>query len=273
MYLWMNYSVLMSVYNKENPQFLEESIESMLNQTVPSDDFVLVCDGPLTTDLNKVIEKYKSKLHIVRLDKNEGLGSALNKGLEYCKYELVARMDSDDISTPERCEKQLKMFDAIANLSLLSATISEFSGTTNNIVGKRQLPSTNEQIRKSSKKRNPFNHPAVMFRKNIVQTVGGYSEKYHLFEDYYLWIRILKSEAVVANIEESLVYMRVPVEMYQRRGGIQYAKDMLSFRWWMYTSGWSGFGDFIVSAIPQTLVCLMPNFLRKKFYQLLHTKT
>ena len=173
-----DYSVLMSVYYKEKAEYLKTAMRSMFDQTFPTNDFVLVCDGKLTDDLNAVINEMKNAypdiLNVIRLPQNSGLGNALNEGLKYCKYELVARMDSDDISLRDRCEKQIKFFEKYSELSIISGTVIEFENKIDNIVGKRLLPTTNEEIKKFMKKRNPFNHPAVMFKKTAVEKSGGY---------------------------------------------------------------------------------------------------
>lgn len=271
----MNYSVLMSVYYKECPEFLYQAMESIAKQTVPTNDFVLVCDGPLNDQLDAVIDQMQNVfgevLNVVRLEKNVGLGNALNVGIQHCKNNLVARMDSDDISRIDRCEQQLKAFEDISNLGLLSSSVLEFSNSIDEITGKRYVPETNDTIIEYSRRRNPINHPAVMFCKNAVATAGGYSERFHLFEDYYLWIRMLRNGIVTANLKESLLYMRTPPDMFQRRGGLRYAKNMLKFRWWMFRSGWSTGKDFVVSALPQAIVCVMPNGIREKIYKLLHS--
>lgn len=191
----MNYSVLMSVYVKERPDYLRQAMESIRTQTVPTDDFVLVCDGPLNDELDIVIkeeqQKFGNVLHVKRLQENGGLGRALNEGLKICKNEIIARMDSDDLSRPDRCEKQLRLFMTIPDLDFSSGTVSEFESDPDNCTGKRALPITYEEIKRYSRKRNPMNHPCVMFRKTSVISSGGYRETFHLFEDYYLWIRML----------------------------------------------------------------------------------
>lgn len=265
-----NYSVLMSVYYKENPEYLRTSMESMFNQSVPTNNFVLVCDGELNKSLDAVIAEMQSKhnnvLQIVRLEKNSGLGNALNEGLKHCKNELVARMDSDDISTLERCKKQLQAFQENDLLAICSGTIEEFETTPDQIKCKRKLPLKNDDIRAFSKKRNPFNHPAVMFKKAVVISVGGYTEKYHLFEDYDLWVRMLQNGTVSQNLEETLVYMRTPYDMYLRRGGKKYAQDMLRFHMWLRRSGWTSKADYFTGATPHAVVCVLPNRLRKMVY-------
>lgn len=268
------FSVLMSVYIKENPSFLDESLSSVFQQSILTDDLVLVCDGPLTDELEEVIQKYLQKhpkvLHVYRLEKNQGLGQALNYGLAHCQYELVARMDTDDICLPKRFETQLHYFQKNSNIALLSSTIEEFNENPQHKTGSRRVPLKYEDILTFSKRRNPFNHPAVMFKKSIITSVGGYSERFHLFEDYELWIRVLKEGHFALNIEEPLLLMRTPADLYLRRGGFSYARDLLRFNNWMKKIGWITMSDYILSSIPHAIVSILPNFLRKSIYGYLH---
>lgn len=265
-----NYSVLMSVYQKEKAEFLRASMDSMWNQTVKTNDFVLVCDGPLTETLENVIEEMTvshPEINVIRLKKNSGLGNALNEGLKHCKNDLVARMDSDDISLPQRCEVELKAFMTHSDIDICSGTILEFQGEPGNVVGKRVLPAENSKIRDYSRKRNPFNHVAVMFSKKAVEAAGGYVETFHLFEDYYLWIRMLQNGARGWNVEEPIVYVRMSDDAYMRRGGIAYTREMLRFHQWIYSTGWSSKADFMTGAIPHMIVCIMPNEVRRAVYK------
>lgn len=266
-----SYSVLMSVYYKESPEFLRTSMESIRIQTAPTNDFVVVCDGPLTSELDAVLreeqEKFESALHIHRLEKSGGLGNALNEGLKICRNELVTRMDSDDISRPDRCEKQLRVFEQNPAIDFTSGTISEFETDPKVPFGVRHLPTTNEEIIKFSKKRNPMNHVAVMFKKNAVESAGGYRETFHLFEDYYLWVRMLRKEYKAQNIPDVLVDVRTPADMYLRRGSRDYAKTMMKFHKWLRSIGWTSEIDFLTGAVPHAAVCVMPNGIRKMIYK------
>ena len=267
------YSVLMSVYFKEKAEYLRAAMDSIWNQTVRTDDFVLVCDGPLNEELDEVIremEKHHRELHVIRLEKNSGLGNALNAGLKECRNELVARMDSDDIALPERCEKQLEVFESYKELSICSGTIQEF--WEEQIMGKRVLPAEQADIVAFSRKRNPFSHPAVMFRKCDVEKAGGYNEEYHLFEDYYLWVRMLKNGCRGYNLQEELLKMRTPLDAYKRRGGMKYARDMLRFHKWIRSSGWSSWKDYLTGAVPHAVVCVLPARLRGLVYKRLRCK-
>lgn len=265
-----NYSVLMSVYAKENPDYFRQAIMSIQNQTVPTNDFVLVCDGPLTEGLDAVIVEFSDVLHVVRLENNMGLGNALNIGLNACKNELIARMDSDDISAEDRCEKQQQAFEKDPQLGILSGALTEFVETPDKVTGERRLPCTHEQIVAFSRKRCPFNHPCVMFRKSVVLKAGGYNGDFRM-EDYYLWIRILQTGCRSANLEDVLLYMRTSPDMYLRRGGSFYAKDMLRFHWWVHKTGWESLSDFLTGAVPHAVVCVLPNGIRSAIYRQLHT--
>ena len=264
-----NYSVLMSVYYKERAEYLEQSMESIWNQTVPTDDFVLVCDGKLTKELYQVIEAQKAKhpdsLTVVALPKGVGLGNALNIGIKRCKYNIVARMDSDDISKINRMERQLQAKQQ-HNAVIVGSAVEEFSESIHQVKAIRRMPERDEEIRKFAARRNPFNHPSVMYERTAVEAVGGYKDC-SLFEDYYLWARILKAGYRGYNIPDSLLYMRAGDGMYQRRGGLHYAGLAVRFRWKLHRMGISGLGDFIVSAGGQVIVCLIPNKLRAGFYK------
>lgn len=269
------YSVLMSVYKKEEPAFLKAAISSMMEQTVLPDQFVLVCDGPLTEALDEVVEHFQEQhpevFLVVRLKECGGLGPALQIGIKHCRNELIARMDSDDISRCDRCEKQLFIFHK-KQVDMVGGIIEEFASDVHEISGKRVTPRTNEAILKCAGRRNPFNHVTMMYRKSAVTGAGGYQD-FPYFEDYYLWARMLKNGAVGYNIQEPLVYVRTGESMFARRGGMAYAKLAVKFRWYLKKNGLSTWFDFVVSAGGQVLICIMPNGFRKKFYEVILRKT
>lgn len=269
------YSVLMSVYNKENPTWLRLAIESMQAQTLPTSDFVLVCDGPLTPELDGVItEKQRQMgetLTVVRLEKNMGLGNALNEGIRYCRNELVARMDSDDIAYPDRCKKEVAIFNQYPQVSICSGTIAEFSSTPQTAHYKRILPERNDEILKFAKSRNPFNHPCVMYKKSAVEAVGSYQPFYRL-EDYYLWIRMLMAGYEGYNIQEPLLYMRAGTSMYKRRGGWRYAKTQIELFRFMWKQGFINAWQYAESCIIRSGSALSPNWLRKFMFEMLLRK-
>ncbi len=271
-----NYSVLMSVYNKEKAEYLRQSMQSMFEQTVPTDDFVLVCDGALTEELETVIsemkEKYLNILNIVRFENNRGLGPALNDGLAVCKNRLVARMDSDDIAPSDRCELQLKAFEQNAALGILGGTIEEFEADPKNIISRKEMPEEKSEIMKFARKRCPFNHPTVMFDKDVVLKLGGYPTL-SLHEDYALWVNLLKNDVACKNLKETLCYMRVDSGLYGRRGGFSYLKTAAKFRWHLYKIGFSGIFEVLYVICALTFVCLIPSKIRKFIYRkVLRTK-
>lgn len=265
-----SYSVLMSVYRKEKAEYLKQAMDSIWSQTIPTDDFVLVCDGPLNAELDTVIENMQAAhpgtLNVVRLEKNRGLGNALNIGIKECKHEFVARMDSDDISRADRCERQLKVFQTHPDVSVVSGIVEEFTSVTDQIEARRVLPETQDQILAFAKKRNPFNHPCVMYKKSAVETTGGYQD-FYLLEDYYLWIRMLQKGSTGYNLQEPLLWMRAGSDMYKRRAGWKYAKSQKALFKYMKDSGFISEGQYMKSTITRTASSLMPNGLREFAYK------
>lgn len=259
------YSVLMSVYIKEKPEYLQQSIESILNQTAPTDDFELVCDGPLTPELDSVIAQY-STLHVVRLKKNGGLGKALNEGMKYCQHDLIARMDSDDISRPDRCERELKIFRDHPEVDIVSGTIEEFSTTPDEAYSKRVLPETSEEIVEFAKKRNPFNHPAVMCRKSAIESAGGYKD-FYLLEDYFLWVRMLLNGSKGYNIQEPVLWMRAGSDLYKRRGGWEYVGSEKKLFSYMLGKGFISKGEYTSAMISRAAGAMIPNSVRSFLYK------
>lgn len=268
----MDYSVLMAVYAKENPAHFQTAIDSMLLQTVPPAQFVLVCDGPLTPELDAVIDSRGDRLDVVRLPENKGLGEALRTGLLHCRCALVARMDSDDISLPDRCERQLALFAADSGLDIAGGVIEEFTFDPENPVSKRVVPLTHEKIVRYSKRRCPFNHPCVMYKKQAVLDAGNYNNDYLYNEDYDLWMRMLANGAKTANLPEVLLRQRSSSAQIQRRGGKAYAKSFFAMRKSFLEKGWISRRDFILSAYPQYIVSIMPNRMRGFVYRVVRRK-
>lgn len=266
--MFENYSVLMSVYYKEHPEYLRQSMQSIYDQTVSTDDFILVCDGPLTPELDAVIadmqEQFGPRLRVCRLLKNGGLGKALNFGIKQCKNDLVARMDSDDISRPDRCERQLAVFAEHPGYSIVSGIVEEFTGDTEHVYARRIVPERQREILAFAKKRNPFNHPCTMYKKSHVEAAGGYQD-FFLLEDYYLWIRMLQQGMQGYNIQEPLLWMRAGRDMYKRRGGWKYFLSQRRLLQYMHRTGFITeveylFGIFIrlgASMVPDSLRGLM----------------
>ena len=267
---YREYSVLMSVYHKEKPEYLKLSIESIQAQTLSTNDFVLVCDGPLNEQLDSVIatkqQEMGESLNVVRLAKNGGLGNALNAGINHCKNELVARMDSDDVAYPDRCEKQIAVFNIHSEVSICSGIVEEFTTDPNTVDTRRVPPETNAEIVEFAKKRNPFNHPCVMYKKSSVEAVGSYQD-FYLLEDYYLWLRMLMAGYQGYNIQEPLLHMRAGSDMYLRRAGWKYAKTQTKLFKFMKQQGFIGNGQYIKSCVIRSGSALAPNWLRKFMFE------
>ena len=267
---YRGYSVLMSVYHKEKPEYLKQAIESIQAQTLSTNDFVLVCDGLLSEPLDSVIaakqQEMGESLNVVRLAENGGLGNALNEGIKHCKNELVARMDSDDIAYPDRCEKQIAVFNTHSEVSICSGIVEEFTTDPNTVDTKRVPPETNAEIIEFAKKRNPFNHPCVMYKKSAVEAVGSYQD-FYLLEDYYLWLRMLMAGYQGYNIQEPLLHMRAGSDMYLRRAGWKYAKTQAGLFKFMKSQDFIGEGQYIKSCMIRSGSALAPNWLRKLMFE------
>lgn len=260
------FSIAMSVYKSDNPSFFDRALSSITElQTVMPDEIVLVVDGPVSEELNKVIAKYEKKydvFHVIRLEKNGGLGNALKIAVENARYELIARMDSDDVSSPTRFEEQLNYLTAYPQIDIVGGDITEFIGTEDNIVGKRVVPQTNDEIREYMKTRCAMNHVSVMYKKSSVQAAGGYQD-WFWNEDYYLWIRMWLNDAVFANTGTVLVNVRVGEEMYQRRGGDKYFKSEKGLQDYMLQHKMIGVSTYIKNVGKRLIVQkLLPNKLR-----------
>lgn len=262
----MNFSVLLSVYYKENPLFLEQSLESVFSQTLLPKEVVLVKDGPLTSELNQVIVKFQKQypcLKIIELNENKGLGYALNEGLKYCSYDWVARMDTDDICYSNRFEEQFSLIQEYPQVSFVGSLISEFEDTIDNIVSYRVLPEKHEDILLYAKTRCPLNHPTVIFRKQAVLDLGGYG---HFPEDYHLWVRALMNGYKFYNVQKPLLYFRVNLDTIRRRGGLSYAKIEIKHQREFYKMGFLTYLEYIKNSFVRSFVRLMPLYLRYKVY-------
>ncbi len=268
------YSVLLSVYKSEKPEWLSIALDSMFAQTIKPAEVVLVEDGPLTKELYTVIERYKqdyaSIFKSVPLEKNQGLGLALRQGVLACSCEYIARMDTDDYSVPTRIEEEFNaMFEK--KVDMVGCVIDEFIGSPDNVVSHRMLPETSEQIYSFAKKRTPIAHPSVLFKRNMVLASGNYEDCY-LAEDFAIFVNLLRIGAKGYNIQKPLVYMRVSEDFYKRRGGWKYLKAMLTFNKKLLKIGWVGYKDFLIRSIMNCCVCLMPNALRNFVYKKLLRK-
>lgn len=264
----------MSVYFKESPEFLRLAIDSVVNQTIKPDQVVIVKDGPLVPELDGVIDEfdelYPGLFKIVPLETNRGLGLALREGVLMCDNELIARMDSDDISRNDRFELQLKEFMKDPALDICGSHVLEFEGSIENIVAKRIVPLEDEAIKKYQKRRDGLNHVSVMFKKSAVLKAGNY-QSCLLMEDTLLWVNMFLSGAKAINIDDYLVFVRIGKDMFERRGGLSYYKKYKNGRKQVYKTGYISWWDYRYTLLVQLAVALMPNKLRGwVFKKLLH---
>ena len=264
----MQYSVLMSVYAKETPGCLRTAIKSILNKSAPASEFVIVEDGELPDSLENVIRRFEEEnpglFRVIRRKVNRGLGYSLMEGVKACRYPVIARMDSDDYSTQERCRRQLEEIEN--GYDLVGSDIDEFEGVPANIISSKKMPETEEEIKKYMKFRNPFNHPSVMFRKEAVLAAGNYRSLYRL-EDYDLWIRMIAHGARCINIDEPLVRMRVNREFYARRGGPANLKSHFILRKKMLQSGLITPLEYAAGCLMMTARAYCPGFIKEKIYR------
>lgn len=256
------FSVLTSIYYKENPEWLREALDSVFAQTLQPTEFVLVKDGPLTNELESVLAEYMQKYPIFKVLQNEtnlGLGLALQKGVEACSNEIIARMDTDDIIPSYRFEKE---YDAIEKGNdVVSCWSQIFIDDINNIVAIKKRPETHAEIVKLAHKRSPLCHAGTMFKKSAVLKAGNY-QHCPLNEDYHLWVRMIMSGAKFYCVQKVLYYVRTNPDQISRRGGLKYLitelKSFLEFR----RIGFFTKKDMVVNISIRIIVRLLPQKLR-----------
>lgn len=264
------FSVCMSVYKNDNVNDFIDAVHSIFNQTCPPNDIALVVDGPVSNTIVKAIESLEAEIpvmNVIWLKNNMGHAIARQTGLEAAKNNLVAVMDSDDISLPNRFEKQLCAFENNPDVSVVGGIIKEFIGTPDNIVGARIVPEWDPKIKDYMKSRCPMNLVTVMLKRDDVMKVGGYQDWY-CEEDYYLWIRLALNGYKFYNIQENLVNVRVGKEMYQRRGGLKYFKSEAKLQKYMWKNGIISFPKYCFNVLLRLILqVLMPNKLRGWVFQ------
>lgn len=266
------FSVLMSLYDKEKPEYLDLCLESLYKQTLSADEIVLVYDGYINPKLDDIVKKWCASLpiKIIKLEKNVGLGQALNKGLEHCTHEIVARMDTDDICDTRRFEKQILLMQNDSELSILGSDIEEFEERKEIITSYRHVPKSTSAVMKAIKFKSPFNHMTVMFKKSHILAVGGYQEHYYM-EDYNLWLRLMAKGYKAINIPEYLVTVRVGRDMLSRRRGLKYVGSELKLARLKKKLGYLGFIESIYIFAIRSLPRIMPIFIMKHIYKIART--
>lgn len=271
-----NFSVIVPVYVKDKVDFLIEAILSILdNQTIQPNEVLVVVDGHIGEDLKNTLEtlrKYDSRIRIEYFPVNRGLGNVLRDGVALCSNELIARMDSDDYSIPNRFELQYQYMMSHPDCAIVGGQMGEFIDNIDTVVGMRYVPEKHSGILKRLKSRCPFNHITVMFRKSKILEAGNYIE-WHYNEDYYLWIRMAEHKMEMANLPQTLAYARVGREMYQRRGGKKYFKSEKGLQDYMLSHKIISFPQYLFNvAIRFGVQVAMPNKVRGLIFQKLFRK-
>jgi glycosyltransferase involved in cell wall biosynthesis len=270
------FSVLMSVYVRENPAYLRASLDSVLASSIQPDEVVLVEDGAIGPELHAVIDSFRARLPIVSvpLAVNVGLPGALNAGLAACRHEFVARFDTDDLCLPQRFELQTAFLAAHPGVAAVGAAVQEFDLLTGRALAVRAPPSRHEELCEFARLSSPFNHPATMFRKSAVLAVGAYPAHMTVaFEDYALWIKLILAGHRLANLPDVLVQMRAGTAQAGRRRGWRYARQEVAFantfRRLGFFSAWQWL-RFIALRVPvrflpkQQVVALYQRFARQQ---------
>lgn len=263
------FSLLLSTYGGDDPGFLRAAFTSTVQeQTRRPDEVVLVQDGPVPAPLAETIAGLVGTSpvpvrHVV-MERNVGLGPALDRGLESCTHEIVARMDADDISRPDRFERQLPVVEAGADI--VGSGLLEFGSSVDDVVGRRTPPTDPDHIRRVIRFRDPFNHPTVVYRKSAVLGAGGYTDM-ALMEDYLLFTRMVDAGAVPANIAEPLVYYRVGAGAYARRGGRQLLRSELALQRRLHDLGITTRGQYLRNVVVRGGYRLVPETVRKVAYR------
>ncbi|RFS83632.1 glycosyltransferase [Actinomadura spongiicola] len=263
------FSLLMTVYGGDREEHVRAAFHSAVHdQTLPPDQVVLVRDGPVSAELSsrlrELVENSPVEVSFVRLPHNRGLGPALDAGLHAARYDIVARMDADDIAMPHRFQMQVPLVRAGADL--VGAGLLEFGTDISDIVGRRIPPSDPDDIARYSRLHDPFNHPTVVYRRSAVVAAGGYGDL-PLMEDYWLFARMIANGARVVNVAEPLVYYRVGDGAYERRGGRDLLRSELRLQRQMLREGFISQPQYWRNVMVRGGYRLVPTLIRKPFYR------
>lgn len=264
------YSLIMTLYAGDVVAYFWKAIDSILSQTILPAELVLVCDGPISKPLELACKKLQQTapilVRMVRLKENVGHGMACNAGVKACRSELVAKLDADDIALPDRFEKQLQAFRDDPELAVCSGHVAEFEHDTTQVTAYRKVPLTHKDILHYIRRRSPFNHPAIMYRRSAVLAVGGYPAVRRA-EDYCLWVQLLAAGYRSINLDRVLVYFRASADSYARKRSWANIKYGMWSRWYSYKHGMSNLWDVFVVFVGHCLLLLMPRETIRRFYK------
>jgi glycosyltransferase involved in cell wall biosynthesis len=265
-----SFSVLLPTYAGDQPEHLDTAIRSLAKQSLVPDEVLVVADGPLTRELESTLQTWKSEfptsLVLLQLEENRGLGAALRAGVEACEHELVARMDADDFSVPDRFERQLSFLSEHPDVDVVGGYIGEFSDSIDDIETVRVVPESHETIQRTARFRSPMNHASVVFRRHAVLDVGNYKPVDRM-EDYDLWVRMLLDGFTFANVPVTLLKVRAGKEMFQRRGGVEYAREELKMQRRFLRYGFTNLPIFVLNLLTRVPIRFVPNIVRGRAYE------
>jgi len=266
----MNFSVLISVYPDENAYYFCSALNSIwFDQNAKPREIIIVKDGVLNSGLEKVINDFTSKVecNIITIQNtiNKGLAYSLNIGIKASNYNLIARMDSDDISLPERFQKQISFMESNPDIAVCSSLIEEYDNEMKDSIGIRYLPKHHNDIVKFAKKRNPISHPASVFRKSIILSVGGYPE-FKKSQDYALWSLLLMNGYKMHNIQEVLLKMRTGKDFLKRRG-LSYLLGEYKILKYQKKIGFISSYRYFNNLFSRSLLRLSPNSIKYYLYK------
>ena len=266
----MNFSVLLSVYKKEKPEYMKVALESIVNQTLMPNEIVIVVDGTLTTELDVVIDHFKCQypdlVKVLYFSKNRGLGPALHDGVLTCQNEWIARMDTDDIAYPERFAKQIEFLTDHPDVDMVGSWITEFSIDLDHPDTITKLPVTYDEVVSYSKRRNPFRHMTLIYKKSAVINSGNYRD-FLWFEDYDLWVRMIQNGYYVVNMPEVLVNVRADDDMFARRSGWKYWKQDMKFQKFLYSTHYISLKDYFLNVVVRSIYRFLPKSLIVNLYK------
>ena len=265
------FTVCMAIYRNDNAKDFVDAVHSIYNQqTIKPSEIIIVVDGPIPTDLEEslyTLQDEISEIKVLRFSLNKGHAAVRQAGLEAASNNLIAIMDADDIATSDRFEKQIEAFSDYPDASVIGGQITEFIGTPENIIDRRNVPCSDSDIKDYLKQRCPMNLMTVMYRKDAISAVGGFKDWY-CEEDYYLWIRLAQAHFKMINLPDVLVNVRVGKDMYARRGGWKYFKSEARLQRYMLDHHIIGIPRYLFNVSGRFAIqVVMPNNLRGWIFQ------
>ena len=272
--IFPRFSATISCYKNDNPKDFETAFLSIYNQTVRPDEIIITVDGPIPPELEQVVSRFEREFQavILRSAQNNGQGMAHALAVSHANYDYIAIMDADDISVPDRFEKQLAVIAEHPEIDVIGGQIDEFIGSPENVVGIRSVPLEDHMVKRCLRRRCPFNHVTILMNSHMVKEAGNYQDWYYN-EDYFLYCRMLEKGAVFCNLPDILVHVRVGEEMYRRRGGWKYFKSEARLQGWMLRHKIISLPQYCMNVLLRLCVqVMMPNCLRGLVFRRLFRK-